>query len=71
MLFSANAFPKIGLYITIATLFYGLHLMGTFGGVVLIQLLGTIVFMTWIPRLRSLPCREHWRRRPGMWARAV
>ena len=49
MLFSANAFPKIGLYITIATLFYALHLMGTFTGVVLIQLLGTIVFMTWIP----------------------
>jgi putative spermidine/putrescine transport system permease protein len=49
MLFSANAFPKIGLYITIATLFYALHLMGTFFGVVLIQLLGTIVFMTWIP----------------------
>ncbi|HXW78025.1 MAG TPA: ABC transporter permease subunit [Acidimicrobiales bacterium] len=49
MLFSANAFPKIGLYITIAGLFYALHLMGTFFGVVLIQLLGTIVFMTWIP----------------------
>ena len=48
-LFSVNAFPKIGLYITIATLFYALNLMGTFFGVVLIQLLGTIVFMTWIP----------------------
>lgn len=48
-LFSVNAFPKIGLYITIATLFYALDLMGTFLGVVLIQLLGTIVFMTWIP----------------------
>lgn len=49
VLFSVNAFPKIGLYITIATLFYALNLMGTFLGVVLIQLLGTIVFMTWIP----------------------
>ncbi len=49
VLFAANAFPKIGLYITIAGLFYALHLMGTFFGVVLIQLLGTIVFMTWIP----------------------
>ncbi len=48
-LFSVNAFPMIGLYITIATLFYALNLMGTFFGVVLIQLLGTIVFMTWIP----------------------
>lgn len=49
VLFSVNAFPKIGLYITIATLFFALDLMGTFLGVVLIQLLGTIVFMTWIP----------------------
>lgn len=49
MLFSVNAFPKIGLYITIASIFYALHLMGTFFGVVLIQLLGTIVFMTWLP----------------------
>ncbi len=49
VLFASNAFPKIGLYITIAGLFYALHLMGTFFGVVLIQLLGTVVFMTWIP----------------------
>jgi putative spermidine/putrescine transport system permease protein len=49
MLFSANAFPAIGLYVTIAGIFYALHLMGTFFGVVLIQLIGTVVFMTWIP----------------------
>jgi putative spermidine/putrescine transport system permease protein len=48
-LFATNAFPKIGLYITIAGLFYTLHLMGTFLGVVAVQLIGTIVFMTWIP----------------------
>jgi len=48
-LFATNAFPKIGLYITIAGLFYTLHLMGTFVGVVVVQLIGTIVFMTWIP----------------------
>ncbi len=46
---SANSFPKIGLYISIATLFYRLNLMTTFGGVVLIQLLGTLLFMIWIP----------------------
>lgn len=48
-LFATNAFPKIGLYISLAGLFYTLHLMGTFLGVVVVQLLGTIVFMTWIP----------------------
>jgi len=48
-LFATNAFPKIGLYITMAGLFYSLHLMGTFLGVVVVQLIGTIVFMTWIP----------------------
>jgi len=46
---SANAFPKIGLYVSIATLFYRLNLMDTFAGVVLIQLVNTILFMIWIP----------------------
>jgi putative spermidine/putrescine transport system permease protein len=48
-LFATNAFPKTGLYVSIAALYYTLHLMGTFVGVVIIQLLGTVVFMTWIP----------------------
>jgi putative spermidine/putrescine transport system permease protein len=48
-LFATNAFPKIGLYISMAGLFYSLNLMGTFLGVVIVQLVGTIVFMTWIP----------------------
>jgi putative spermidine/putrescine transport system permease protein len=46
---SANAFPKIGLYISIATLLYRLDLMDTFAGVVLIQLVNTLLFMIWIP----------------------
>ncbi len=46
---SANAFPKIGLYVSIATLFYRLNLMDTFAGVVLIQLINTLLFMIWIP----------------------
>ncbi len=46
---TANAFPKIGLYISIATLFYRLNLMDTFAGVVLIQLVNTLLFMIWIP----------------------
>jgi putative spermidine/putrescine transport system permease protein len=48
-LLAANAFPKIGLYVAIATLFFRLNLMGTFWGVVLIQLVGTLVAMVWIP----------------------
>ncbi|MFM7889978.1 MAG: ABC transporter permease [Actinomycetota bacterium] len=48
-MFAANAFPKIGLFASIATLYYTLNLMGTVLGVIIIQLLGTIIFMTWIP----------------------
>jgi putative spermidine/putrescine transport system permease protein len=48
-LFATNAFPKIGLYVSMAGLFYSLNLMGKFLGVVIVQLIGTIVFMTWIP----------------------
>jgi putative spermidine/putrescine transport system permease protein len=48
-LFAVNAFPKIGLYITMAGVFYSLNLISTFAGVVIVQLIGTIVFMTWIP----------------------
>lgn len=46
---SANAFPKIGLYVSIATLFYRLNLMDTFLGVVLVQMINTLLFMIWIP----------------------
>lgn len=48
-LFATNAFPQIGLFVTIASLFYTLKLIETFVGVVIVHLLGTIVFMTWIP----------------------
>jgi putative spermidine/putrescine transport system permease protein len=48
-LLATNAFPKFGLYIAIATLFYQLGLMNTFIGVVLVQLVNTLVYMTWIP----------------------
>ena len=48
-IFAANAFPKIGLFASIATLFYTLNLMGTILGIIIIQVLGTVIFMTWIP----------------------
>jgi putative spermidine/putrescine transport system permease protein len=46
---AANAFPRFGLLITIATIFLTIGLVGNFWGVVLIQLVGTIMFMIWIP----------------------
>jgi putative spermidine/putrescine transport system permease protein len=45
----ANAFPRMGLYVSIAIIFYKLNLMGTFIGVFFIHLLGTLMYMTWIP----------------------
>lgn len=48
-LFATNAFPKMGLFISMATLFYAMHLMSTQLGVVIVQMLGTVVTMTWIP----------------------
>lgn len=48
-LFATNAFPKMGLFVAVASLFYALNLMQTFAGVVIVQMLGTVVYMTWIP----------------------
>ena len=44
-----NAFPRFGLYITIAVVFFRLGLVATVPGVVLIQLVNTLLFMIWIP----------------------
>lgn len=48
-LFATNAFPKMGLFATLASLFYALNLMNTVVGIIIVQILGTVVFMTWIP----------------------
>lgn len=48
-LFATNAFPKMGLFATLASLFYTLNLMGTVVGILVVQVLVTVVFMTWIP----------------------
>lgn len=48
-LFATNAFPKMGLFVAIASLFYTLNLMGSIVGILIIHVLGTVVFMTWIP----------------------
>ncbi len=44
-----HAFPKMGLYVSIAVLFYKLGLMNTLAGVVLIHIINVLMFMTWIP----------------------
>jgi putative spermidine/putrescine transport system permease protein len=46
---AGQAFPKFGLLVAIAGIFLQLNLIGTFWGVVLIQLVGTLLFMIWIP----------------------
>ena len=48
-LFATNAFPKMGLFVSMATVFYGLQLMETALGIIIVHLIGTLVFMTWIP----------------------
>ncbi|MBW7459406.1 ABC transporter permease [Paenibacillus sepulcri] len=44
-----HAFPKMGLYVSIAVLFYKVGLMNTLLGVVLIHMINVLMFMTWIP----------------------
>jgi putative spermidine/putrescine transport system permease protein len=46
---AGQAFPKFGLLVAIAGIFLNLNLIGTFWGVVLIQLVSTLLFMIWIP----------------------
>ncbi|MEW1808614.1 ABC transporter permease [Arthrobacter sp. SLBN-53] len=48
-LFATNAFPKMGLFVTLAALFYALNLMNSVLGILVVHVLGTVVFMTWIP----------------------
>ncbi|MBN8994940.1 MAG: ABC transporter permease subunit [Rhizobiales bacterium] len=46
---AGQAFPKFGLLVAIAGIFLQLQLIGSFWGVVLIQLVGTLLLMIWIP----------------------
>ncbi len=48
-LFATNAFPKMGLWVALASLFYAFNLMQTVLGILVVHVLGTVVFMTWIP----------------------
>jgi len=46
---ATNAFPRFGLYVSIAVVFYRLNLIGTIPGVILIQIVNTLLLMIWIP----------------------
>ncbi len=46
---AVNAFPRFGLYVSIAVIFYRLNLIGTVPGVILIQIVNTLLLMIWIP----------------------
>jgi putative spermidine/putrescine transport system permease protein len=54
---AAQAFPKFPLYVAIAVLFLQLGLVGTFWGVVMVQLMSALLFMIWIPTaaFRAMP----------------
>lgn len=44
-----SALPRFGWYVSIAVTFFRLNLIGTLSGVVLVQLLNTLLLMIWIP----------------------
>ncbi len=44
-----NAFPKLGIYTSVAILFYRYNLMGTYPGVIIIHLINSMMFMVWLP----------------------
>jgi putative spermidine/putrescine transport system permease protein len=46
---AVNAFPRFPLYVAIAVIFLSLGLVGTIPGVVLIELVFSLLFMIWIP----------------------
>jgi putative spermidine/putrescine transport system permease protein len=46
---ATNAFPRFGLYVSIAIVFFRLSLIGTIQGVALIQIVNTLLLMIWIP----------------------
>ncbi|ADK82622.1 ABC transporter permease [Sediminispirochaeta smaragdinae] len=55
-----NAFPHLGLFISMGIIFYKINLMGTFLGVLLIHMLGSMMLMIWLPAgaFRSIPRQQ-------------
>lgn len=55
-----NAFPKIGIYTAMGIIYYRIGLMGTFFGVMLVHMLGSMMQMIWLPAsaFRSVPQQQ-------------
>lgn len=55
-----NAFPHIGIFTSIGIIFYQIGLMGTFTGVLIVHMLGTMMMMIWLPTgaFRSVPRQQ-------------
>lgn len=55
-----NAFPHIGIFASIGIIFYKIGLMGTFTGVLIIHMLGSMMMMIWLPTnaFRSVPRQQ-------------
>jgi len=45
----SNAFPRVGIFISIGVLFFRMGIMGTLTGVMMVHMLNSMMFMTWIP----------------------
>ena len=54
---TAQAVPKFALFVSIAVVFLQVGMIGTFWGVVLVQMLSAVLFMIWIPTaaFRGIP----------------
>jgi putative spermidine/putrescine transport system permease protein len=54
---AAQAVPKFALFVSIAVIFLRLGLVGTFWGVVVVQMLSAVLYMIWIPTaaFRGIP----------------
>lgn len=44
-----NAFPRVGIFISIAVMFFRMGIMGTFWGVIMVHMINSLLFMVWIP----------------------
>lgn len=56
----SNAFPKMGIYVSMAILFYKLKLMGTMPGVIIVHMINSMMLMIMIPSgsFRAIPAQQ-------------
>lgn len=56
----SNSFPKMGIYIAMAIIFYRFNLMGTLPGVIIIHMINSMMFMIMLPSgsFRAVPRQQ-------------